>query len=70
MRKPMTLKQTAALEEIAKIRRHCLDPGDEKIEKLIREHGPERALDILQLAAHFDLAQLEARCDRAPETDQ
>lgn len=70
MQKPMTLKQIAALEEIAKIRRYCLDPGDEKIEWLILKHGPERALDILHVAAHFDLEQLAARADRAPETDQ
>lgn len=70
MGKPMTLKQTAALEEIAKIRRHCLDPGDEKIEKLILKYGPERALDILHVAARFDLDQLEALCDSASETTQ
>lgn len=62
--------QQTALEEIAKIRRHCFDPGDEKIEKLILKYGPERALDILQFAAHFDLEQLAERSDRAPETDQ
>lgn len=70
MRKPMTLKQTAALEEIARIRRHCLDPGDEAIEKLILTNGPERALAILRLAAYFDLDRLAERCDRAPETTQ
>ena len=50
-------KQTTATatvpEQIARIRRDIFDPGDKKMEQLIQDCGPERALDILQLAARF-----------------
>lgn len=47
-------EEQAALEEIAKIRRNGFNPGDEPVNKAIREHGPVRALAVMRLAALAD----------------
>lgn len=47
-------EEQAALQEIAKIRRNGFNPGDELVNKAIREHGPVRALAVMRLAALAD----------------
>ncbi len=41
----------AALEEIAKIRRNGFNLGEEQVNLLILNHGPKRALVIMQATA-------------------
>ena len=58
-----TKRQTAteeALEGIAQIRRNGFDPGDDLMNLIISYHGPERALAIMRLAAHFDRVMIES----------
>lgn len=44
--------RTSTLKDIARIRL-MFDPGEKRIEELIRHNGPRRALEILSLAADF-----------------
>lgn len=52
-------KQEAALEEIERIRRNGFNPGDDLTNFVIFHHGPERALAVMRLAAHFDRVMVE-----------
>lgn len=53
------LKRKAALEEIERIRRNGFNPGDDLTNFVIFHHGPERALAVMRLAAHFDRLMVE-----------
>ena len=44
---------TASQKDIIRIRRLGFDPKDERVIQLVREYGPERALEILELAWAF-----------------
>jgi hypothetical protein len=44
-------QKKAALEEIATIRRNGFNPGEEQVNLLILNHGPKRALVIMQATA-------------------
>jgi hypothetical protein len=44
---------TASQKDIARIRALGCDPKDERVIQLVREHGPERALEILELVWAF-----------------
>jgi len=56
---PEKSKQETALEEIDRIRRNGFNPGDDLTNFVISHHGPERALAIMRLAAHFDRVMVE-----------
>lgn len=49
--KKQAAEDKAALEEIATIRRNGFDPGEEQVNLLILNHGPKRALVIMQAVA-------------------
>lgn len=54
-----TAQEEAALKEIERIRKNGFNPGDDLTNFVISHHGPERALAIMRLAAHFDRVMLE-----------
>lgn len=45
---------TASQHDIARIHTLGFDPKDERVIQLVRERGPERALEILQLVVAFN----------------